>query len=165
VNITCSGELNPRSLRWSPQNAADLRTKSAFHSSSGWMSRLLPRTRLLRLLNVPETRNSWICYHFTEQQVRLTHYAILSRSNENWGDGGFMSSWLVEVSRDGASWIEVDRRERNADLHGPDRARSYEVQRAEVARFVRLVNIGRNSRGDDAMIISGFEIFGSLLED
>jgi hypothetical protein len=41
---------------------------------------------------------------------------------------------------------------------------TFAVARAEDCRFVRLVNIGRNHYWHDGLMISVWEIFGSLIE-
>jgi hypothetical protein len=57
-----------------------------------------------------------------------------------------------------------DPQEWNAELDGTDALIVFEVAASEEGRFVRLVNIGRNHYGSEALRIPAFEIFGSLIE-
>jgi hypothetical protein len=71
--------------------------------------------------------------------------------------------WIVEVSVDGASWIVIDEKHHNNDLNDKNVRRRFEVLKREECRFIRLVNIGRNHYGTDALLICSFEIFGRLV--
>jgi hypothetical protein len=61
---------------------------------------------------------------------------------------------------DGESWREVAREEDN-DSRFTD---TFPVVDGGECRFIRLINIGRNHRGDDTLWISAWEIFGILFE-
>jgi hypothetical protein len=43
-------------------------------------------------------------------------------------------------------------------------AQTLQVSEARECRYVRLVNVGKNHRGDDMLTISVFELFGTLVE-
>jgi hypothetical protein len=75
-----------------------------------------------------------------------------------------MKSWLVEISMDGSNWTEVDRREDNSDLNRPYGNATFPTSFEKECRFVRLVSIGCNNDRNDRMVISAFEVFGSLTE-
>jgi hypothetical protein len=108
--------------------------------------------------NIPLTPNNWICYDFQEMGIVPTHYAIRT------GHKAFMRSWLVEVSSDGTNWPQIDRQENCAQTNAPHYVGIFSLSKCVVSRLVRLVNIGRNYRGDDELMICAFELFGSLLE-
>jgi hypothetical protein len=112
--------------------------------------------------NIPDTRNNWICYNFKERRIALTHYTI--RTND-WGLGNsHLKSWLVETSADGENGREVAREEDNEQLNGSRFTGTFAVADGGESRFIRLVNIGKNHYGDDQIVISAWEIFGSLVE-
>jgi hypothetical protein len=91
-----------------------------------------------------------------------THYTIRTHSYN--GTGGFhLKSWLVETSADGKSWREVAR-EDNKQLNSPYYTGTFAVAGGGECRFIRLVNIGRNHAENDMLLISAWEIFGSLIE-
>jgi hypothetical protein len=134
------------------KNVADLQIDSFFHSD--WRK---------AEEDITHTRNRWIGYDFKDRRIVPAHYSIRSRC-----DGGIngtnLKSWLIEVSMDGEDWVEVDHRENNSDLNGKNIITTFSISRREVCRFLRLVNIGRTHSGDEALIISSFEVFGCVIE-
>jgi hypothetical protein len=71
---------------------------------------------------------------------------------------------MVETSQDGKTWTTINRRENTSDLDDYGITATFKVDTNSASRFVKLVNIGRSHYGDDALIISGFEVFGALTE-
>jgi hypothetical protein len=133
------------------KNIADLAENSCFSSMS--------RGREDDILH---TRNNWICYDFKDRRVIVTHYTL--RSNHTGGvNDANLKSWAIDVSVDGNIWIQIDHKQSNNELNAKNVARTFEVaKRGEIARFVRLVNIGRNHYGNDRLVLSAFELFGTL---
>jgi hypothetical protein len=74
-----------------------------------------------------------------------------------------LKSGLVETSVDGKSWREVAGEEDNNQPNGKWFTGTFTVPDGQEFRFVRLVNIGRNHSGNDALGISRCDIFGSLI--
>jgi hypothetical protein len=136
---------------WATKNAADLETDSYFFSAY--------RTQID---NIPHTRNYWICYDFKERRIVPTHYTI--RTNAFRLGHSHLKSWLVETSTDGENWREVAHEEDNKQLNGNWFTATFPVAGGGECRFIRLVNIGRNHYGSDQICISGWEIFGNLIE-
>jgi hypothetical protein len=163
VDVTCGSfekeivGANPHSgachnsPKWSAKNAADLEADSLFGSAYRE-----------RREDIPHTRNNWICYNFKERRIVPTHYTI--RTNGDGPGWAHLKSWLVETSADGESWREVAREENNKQLNGSRFTCTFPVADDRECRFIRLVNIGRNHRGNDMLLISAWEIFGTLVE-
>jgi hypothetical protein len=121
-----------------------------------------------------------LCCDFKEKKIVPTHYAVRSGPGPSFlksftthyairtweGDPGnsHLKSWLVETSADGKSWRKVSREEDNEQLNGRNLTGTFPVAGSGDCGFIRLVNIGRNHRGSDALAISAWEIFGSLVE-
>jgi hypothetical protein len=164
VDVTCGSfekeakGANPHSgaydndPNYAAKNAADLETDSIFFSAFRWRY----RTR-----DIPHTPNNWICYDFNERRIVPTHYTIRTYSLGI----AHLKSWLVETSADGKSWREVAREEDNEQLNGPLLAGTFAVADSGKCRFIRLGQIGRNHHGDDQLLISAWEIFGSLIDN
>jgi hypothetical protein len=133
------------------KNATDLETVSYFCSSF----RNKPE-------HIPHTPNNWLCYDFKERRIVPTHYTI--RTNDDSPGGCHLKSWLVETSVDGESWRAVAHEEDTEQLNGEYFTGTFAVAGAGECGFIRLVNIGRNHCGDDRILISAWEIFGSLVE-
>jgi hypothetical protein len=152
VEVTCSKPRYENDAWCYPQNVADLKTDTCFWSQFRSAT-----------ASIPHERNNWICYDFKSRQVIPTHYAVRSYYCGSAGQE-HLKSWLVEVSMDGKNWVEVDHKENNSELNAMNVTRVFEVSRSEMCRFVKLVNIGRNHFNNDQIVISSFEIFGSLFE-
>jgi hypothetical protein len=73
---------------------------------------------------------------------------------------------MIEISKDDSTWEEVDRRENDSSLKGQNLTQLFKVSRPMECRMVRLRQIGKNhySSLSDYLVISGFEIFGNLIE-
>jgi hypothetical protein len=73
---------------------------------------------------------------------------------------------VIEVSDNGSNWDEVDRRENNSSLKGRNLTNLFQISRTAECRFIRLRQIGKthDPNPEDCLIISGFEIFGQLIE-
>jgi hypothetical protein len=163
VDVTCGSfeketqGANPHSgawnndPTWAAKKAADLETDSYFQSAC--------RTKNE---DNPHTRNNWICYNFKERRIVPTHYTI--RTYHGAPGHEHLKSWLVETSADGETWREVAREEDNKQLNGSRFTGTFPVAGGGECRFIRLVNIGRNHFANDQLVISSWEIFGSLVE-
>ena len=104
-------------------------------------------------------KDSFICYDFFDQRVIPTGYSLMS-VNDDWP----LRSWVVEVSNDGDSWIEVDRHINSDALKGKEALchfKSSSVPR-ESFRFFRLRGIGKNHEGKYYFGLQAMEIFGML---
>jgi hypothetical protein len=150
VTISSSRPYNKEPMN-AAKNVADLDTGSRFYSAAE-----SPRGK------VPRAPNSWICFDFGERRVVPSHYALRSYK----AGAGFANpkSWTIEVSLDGETWIEVDRREDATELNAASAVALFEVKKTQHAKCVKLVNIGENHYGDDSLMLSAFELFGSLIE-
>jgi hypothetical protein len=132
------------------QCVADLEVDSTFYSAYR-----------RRNEEIPHTRNNWICYDFKDRVIVPSHYAIRSYV----GDKGsnHLKSWIIETSTDAQEWTEVDRQEDNDELNGIYLTGTFALSQCAPCRFIRLVNIGKNHFGYDSIMISAWEIFGTLL--
>jgi hypothetical protein len=139
VSITASSSENPQS--WPLRNVADFDNQTMFATQ-----------------NVP---NSWICYDFKTNRIKPTHYSIRSRRD---GDCYHLRSWILEGSLDSKTWIELDRQENNTKLNGQGGISTFVIPRSSKVRLIRLRHIGKNSTGNDYLIVNAIEIFGDLAE-
>jgi hypothetical protein len=136
------------------RNVADLATTSVFCSCC--------RNAKADIQQAP---NNWICYDFKDHRVLLTHYSIRAFvDGGDWQYMGFMKSWRIEVSINGDNWTVIDRKENNTVLHQQGVTGTFEVEKTERGRFVKLVHIGRNTNQDDMLCICAFELFGDFTE-
>jgi hypothetical protein len=138
--VNVSGTVYSGDATYAAKNAADLSTTSFFQSK-----------------NEP---NQWICYDFKDRRVRPTHYSINSYS------GYYIRSWIVEGSIDNANWIPLDRHEGDPKIDLNHRTGTFAIPILEDVdyKFIRLRHTGRTADGTDYLIITGFELFGYLIE-
>jgi hypothetical protein len=141
IEITANRRYNAN-MSYAEQNVADFGAPSLFHSA-----------------NEP---NQWICYDFRDMSVIPTHYSIGSNQDGR-VNGHNLKSWVVEGSGDGIVWIPLDIRENNNDLNDRDVVRSFPVARSVRCKLIRLRQTGKNHGGNDYLVISSFELFGSLI--
>jgi hypothetical protein len=125
----------------SPENVLDLASTSAFYSA-----------------NAP---GQWICFDFHEMKVTPTHYVIRSCCT-GFVNGNNLKSWVLEGSEDGESWVELDRRVKNRDLNAGGAIQAFAISTPKECRCLRLVQTQRNHGRTNTMIISAFEVFGTL---
>ncbi|KAK8871617.1 hypothetical protein M9Y10_007352 [Tritrichomonas musculus] len=81
---------------------------------------------------------SSICFDFKDKAVNLSSYTMKSNGNSDGANGP--KSWVVEVSKDGKNWKEIDRRENNESLKGKNLVFTFKVQKQNHGfnRFVQL---------------------------
>jgi hypothetical protein len=105
--------------------------------------------------------NQWICYDFKTMWIDATHYSIHSHSSTKYFH---LKNSVIEGSTDGNSWTQLDRRDSNNDLNGPNAAATFSMSRSASVRMIRLRQTNLNHRSDNYLSMTAFEIFGSLME-
>jgi hypothetical protein len=136
VRITRSS-VRRDDAEFAAKNAADLGSDSVFYSGSE-----------------PE---QWLCYQFSDMVVIPTHYSIRA--------GGEMSprNWVVEGREWGGDWLELDRREKDDSLKSQNVMGTFQVSRTAEVSQIRLRQTGWNHGRTDCLVVSSFEIFGSVV--
>jgi hypothetical protein len=102
-----------------------------------------------------------LTYDFGYRRVRLSHYAIRSQ------DEYYLRSWVIEGADDDQNWTDLDRRQDEDTLNSGNRTHVFEAHGQTTCRFVRIRQTGANhhvSHPNHQLVISGFELFGSLRE-
>jgi hypothetical protein len=145
ITVTGSGTHEDKPER-GPKNAADLEEDSFFwaHNSA----------------------NQWLSYDFKSMRVLPSHYTIRScycgSPSGTWN--GHLKSWVIEISDDGFTWKEVDRKTDNSDLNSKNAIHSYKLSGTDECRFIRLRATGKNHGASNDFCVSSWEIFGELYE-
>ena len=107
-------------------------------------------------------KDSWICYDFKKRRVAPMTYSIKSI------DDAYPRKWVLEGSEDGTagSWVPVNVRIDNTDLNDKFVTRAFTIGYSRGSfRFIRLRQTGPNSRGDNMLCVSSFEVFGTLFSE
>jgi hypothetical protein len=105
----------------------------------------------------------WVCYDFHAMRIRPTHYAIRSRNDLKRGSA-HLRSWIFEGRQDGGEWEQIDFRSDSQDLNDQGVQRLFSVTSSGEYRYFRLSQTGPNHAGHHYFGLSGFEIFGTLIE-
>jgi hypothetical protein len=71
-----------------------------------------------------------------------------------------LKGWAVDGSDDGASWTEIDRREKNSDLNASSAVKMFAVSRSGSLSKIRSRQIGRNHNRGNCLVLIAFEFFG-----
>ena len=102
----------------------------------------------------------WICYDFKDLSVIPTSYSIMSASDHQ------PKSWVLEVSNNGYSWTEIDRRDNNNELKDAYVTVNFKISctPSESFRFLRLRQTGENHKRGHMLRLCSLEIFGILCE-
>jgi hypothetical protein len=105
--------------------------------------------------------NSWIQFDFKDRVVSLTHYALKSHSGEiNW-----FVEWTLQGSMNGNTWSVLDTRN-TQELKGKSITKIFECQSissvSEFYLYIRLTQTGETSHGEDYLILTNIEFFGSI---
>lgn len=142
VVIVTSSTINSNNPTYHPKNATEFGTKSCYFSEN--------------------KRNSWICYDFKVPRVIPKSYSMKTCADQRVYQP---KSWALEVSNDGKSWTEVDRKDCNEFL-GTCMVRNFEISRApsDPVRFIRLKQTGKCHDGEHYLVLHGLEIFGTLFQ-
>jgi hypothetical protein len=109
----------------------------------------------------PNQPNSWICYTFNRNRVKLTHYSIRTRFDAN---ANHLRFWILEGSNDGSSWVELDRRDNDRSLNTQGATATFSIREGTRKDFqmIRLRQTGKNSIDNDHLVLSGIEFYGNL---
>jgi hypothetical protein len=70
----------------------------------------------------------------------------------------------LEGSLDGSQWSELDRHEDDTTTNDQHRIGTFRVSDSQECRFIRIQQTGKNSGGQDYLVLYAFEIFGRLIE-
>lgn len=110
------------------------------------------------------SKGAFACFDFKDKLVQLSSYSI--RSHNSSPNSQQLKNWAIEVSQDGQTWIEIDRRENEEKLNGSKFTATFKIspENKEFYRFIRLIETGccwySSTRYDG--IFSMIEFFGKL---
>jgi hypothetical protein len=107
--------------------------------------------------------DQWLCFDFNELRVTVAHGTMRPRHDLGKDAGHHLKSWVLEGSETGdtGSWFPLDFQYENEDLNYARACPTFTIRHPDECRLVRLRALG-NSYGSNHLILSGFELFGSL---
>lgn len=145
IDIKSSSAIN--SINWDTKNVFDFNdSKKGFHSR-----------------NEP---NSWICYDFKENKVKLSHYSLQSH-----GHGGrsnnHLFTWCIEGSDDMNDWEMLDTRNAEESVARSNCTNTFQINKSKqnkYYRYIRLRQTGVNTCNNNSLVFSALEFFGKILK-
>jgi hypothetical protein len=102
-----------------------------------------------------DERDQWICWDFREMRIKPSHYTITA---------GYLKSWIVEGSTDGASWTAMDEQKDTLDFKSGWDTGSFAVSKPAECRFVRLTQTDQTHQRKDTLSLESLELFGTVSE-
>ncbi|KAH0786000.1 F5/8 type C domain containing protein [Histomonas meleagridis] len=103
--------------------------------------------------------DQWIKFDFIDKRVLISHYTIKTHKFKTC----HIKSWVIEGSNDSNVWDVIDIRSINV-LNGPNKYQTFPCDNVEMPyKCIRLRMTGKNSRGDNVLALSNFELFGELI--
>ena len=113
--------------------------------------------------------NVFVLFDFKDKLIQLTNYSI--RTHSDGKNHGNLKNWIIEASKDGEKWEEIDRRSNDSSLNEPNSTSTFNVKKGnnKFYRFIRLRQTGYSWDGYPSYnrYYQGFrfiEFFGKLQE-
>ena len=111
---------------------------------------------------------SWLEINFRQFKVKLNGYSLKS-SNAKINER-HLKNWIIEGSNDRGNWTEIDKKENNFDLNGPNYEQYFPISNADnFFQYIRIKNIGYNhsdrvAGGRKRLLFTNLEIYGEIMK-
>lgn len=107
--------------------------------------------------------NSWICFEFKKHKIIPSNYAIKSMAYGS--NSHHLKSWVIEGSKDGINWIEIDKQTDCSDLNGSYFVRTFPIsmKNEESFKFLRIRQIDKNWSSEYYLDINSMENNGKII--
>lgn len=102
---------------------------------------------------------TWICYDFKNYEIQISSYSIKSGPA-----GGYVRSWVIEISNDGENWFKIDEQSNYSGLNEPNSIKTFDVHSSSFARFCRFRHTGEYYVIGNCIRIHSIEFYGSIKE-
>lgn len=104
----------------------------------------------------------WICFDFKQMKANITNYSIRTINQNNVSH--HLKSWVIETSDDKNNWTVIDEHTDCQTLNGVNINDTFEVQKNQLARYVRLRQTSEPWGGNNLWFCY-IEFFGYLQEN
>lgn len=110
---------------------------------------------------------NYLKYDFIDKKIKLTSYSAKSRPD--WGKGGaHLMDWFIEGTNDDSNdqnWVRLDTKSNDHSIDDEGAENVFEISNKITKNdFFRFFRIGciKNSYGNNAIVLTAFEFFGTL---
>jgi len=115
-----------------------------------------------------ESRSNWYLFDFKSLRILPTHYTI----RHGWKRGKFcLRDWIFEGSSDGVTWTVIKQHDNDRTLEmSPTNSKVWALgyaqstERPKCFKYLRVRIIAPNSHGSYTLSMSGFEVFGGVVD-
>jgi hypothetical protein len=102
--------------------------------------------------------NSWIKIELKTITLIPQNYKVQNLS------GCYPRTWRLEGSNDDQTWTTLREHTNDTTLSDNKKVETFPLSANNVAfKFFRLIQTGKNSRGDNYLLLSGVELFGKII--
>lgn len=149
IHVNNTIEITSNSYCIHPMNLVDYESDNIFHSKN--------------------EKDIFICFDFKDKLVQVSSYSI--KSHPYGPNNGHLANWVIEVSKDGSNWEEIDRHYDDQTLNNSNVIATFDVsnEKNDFYQFVRLKQTGYSWNGypnsNSYLFYFYFiEFFGKLIE-
>jgi hypothetical protein len=153
------------------EQVIDVKSKSiAENGSSDSFEAIDPQTKYISSFDSPNFfisenfPDQWICYDLKDRRVICTHYSIRTHPSEGISGLHHPRNWVIEGSIDSEHWIILAEERDNDSLQECNTMKSFQIENQESVCQIRLRQTGLNQGGDYCLALSGFEIYGTIMD-
>ena len=107
-------------------------------------------------------QDSWIKFDFVGRVVHPNAYSIRTTIHKR-GDV-HLKNWVIEGSNNDKSWKVLDSRKDESSFINPSSENTFNISMLdnEYYRYIRLRQNGPNFKGTGQLVMSKFELFGTI---
>jgi hypothetical protein len=99
---------------------------------------------------------------FDFKKNRVTVNAYMIKTHRFSVNSCHLKSWKLQNSNNGKEWADLDARDTDV-LNGASKEETFTCSaRGAASRYVRLLQVGRNIRGDHLLALTNIEFFGRI---
>lgn len=154
-------------IRYLQKSSKNIKDEIEITSSSIWNNNWVPDNVIQYDNNRPfvsqNLQDSSICFQFKNYKVIPTCYTIRSRRDYN---GHHPQNWAIEISNDSINWEEINQQKNCQDLTGLGLVHTFDIEKSQQkeAKFIRLIQKGKNSSGNNHCSFNSIEFYGYLCQ-
>lgn len=108
--------------------------------------------------NIPKS-NPWVLIDLKGRVLRLTHYSLRSAPYDP--GRGHIKQWQLLGASDSRGFFLIDEHKTD-DFNGRSIERTFIITQPVEITQIKLVMSGPNQKGEHSMVLSGFEVFGTV---
>ena len=110
--------------------------------------------------------DAFICFDFKDRLIQLQSYSIKTCDNEP--NTFHLKNWVIEISKDGNNWTEIDRHENDSTMNKRFTTCTFNIEKSsDFARFIKLRQTGNSwyqYNNHNKFLFNYIEFYGKIKE-